>query len=150
MSELRTTAQRKTDVLSTLGANGHGWLATAGEGGQPRLIAVAVLWEGTHLVITTQGSSPTASNLDASGHSRLALGTPDDAILVDAEVADTVPAREAPDSLGSRWREAMGWDPADEGNDWRYFQLRPVRIEAYRGYGELEGRVVMRDGDWLA
>jgi hypothetical protein len=29
------------------------------------------------------------------------------------------------------------------------FRLRPVRVQAYRGYDELEGRDVMRDGDWL-
>jgi hypothetical protein len=31
-----------------------------------------------------------------------------------------------------------------------FFRLRPTRIQAYRGYGELEGRDVMRGGRWVA
>lgn len=30
-----------------------------------------------------------------------------------------------------------------------YFALVPSRIQAYRGYDELPGREVMRDGIWL-
>jgi hypothetical protein len=44
---------------------------------------------------------------------------------------------------------AVGWDPRQIGEDSPVFRLRPVRVQAYRGYDELEGRDVMRDGDWL-
>ena len=50
--------------------------------------------------------------------------------------------------MGAAFVGAMGWDPADEG-DWDYFLLRPVRVQAYRGYGERAGSTIMRDGRWL-
>lgn len=31
-----------------------------------------------------------------------------------------------------------------------FFRLRPTRIQAHRGYDELEGREIMRDARWLA
>ena len=36
------------------------------------------------------------------------------------------------------------------GRPHRFFRLAPSRIQAYRGYGELEGRDVLNDGRWLA
>ena len=44
----------------------------------------------------------------------------------------------------------MGWDPREVGEGWAFFRLRPSRIQAYRGYEELEGRDVMRNSRWLA
>ncbi len=45
---------------------------------------------------------------------------------------------------------AVGWDPREAGKGWIFFRLRPTRIQAYRGYDELEGRDVMRDSTWLS
>jgi len=150
VSELRTTAQRRADVLVTLERQGQGWLATASRDGIPRLIAVTATWTGTDVVIATRTPSPTAGNLDETRLARLALGTPDDAMMADLEVSEMAPATRQAGPLHDAFVGAAGWDPADEGPDWRYFRLRPTRIEAYRGYGELEGRAVMRDGAWLA
>jgi hypothetical protein len=44
---------------------------------------------------------------------------------------------------------AVGWDPREVGEGWAFFRLRPLRIQAYRGYDELEGRDVMRGSRWL-
>lgn len=148
-SQLRTTDQRRADVLTALAGNGHAWLATASPSGRPRLIVVATWWDGERIVIATVGTTPTARNLDATGHARLAIGTPDDVIMVDARVVDSVPVGEANAQLASGFVAAAGWDPAEEPGTWRYFRLSPLEIAAYRGYGELEGRVVMRDSRWL-
>src|SRR5258706_145482 len=45
---------------------------------------------------------------------------------------------------------SAGWDPREEGGGWVFYRLKPSRIQAYRGYAELEGRMVMKDSRWLA
>jgi hypothetical protein len=148
MSELRSTAQRKSDVLATLGANGNAWLATA-TAGRPQLIAVSTWWDGAEVVVTTRTGSRTARNLTSTGAARLAFGTADDVTLVEAELAGTVPAAQG-GATGEGFVAANGWDPKDEGPDWAYYRLRPISIQAHHGYEELEGRTVMRAGSWLA
>jgi len=149
MSSLRTVAERQADVQSALGRHKDLWLASADRAGRPHLIAVSAWWDGGHLVIATSGSSRTARNLTDNPTARLALGSPEDVIVIDADV-------EAPDAaedsveLATGFAEAVGWDPREVGPGWVFFRLAPVRIQAYRGYDELEGRDVMRDSHWLA
>jgi hypothetical protein len=59
-----------------------------------------------------------------------------------------MPARDA-DEVATGFSGAMGWDPRDVGEGWDFFRLRPARIQAFRGYDEIEGRDVMRKGSWL-
>ena len=150
MGELRSTAERKADAIALLERQGHAWLATASRAGIPRLIAVATAWDGEVLVIATRAASPTARNLDETGVVRLAFGSPDDVVMIEAAVLDSAPASTVADEIRTTFVDAAGWDPADEGPDWQYFRLRPVKAEAYRGYGELQGRDIMRAGRWLA
>lgn len=149
MAQLRTAAQRKADVLSRLQKNGEAFLATASQAGEPRLIAVSFWWNGTELIIATRQGTPTARNLQSTRAARLALGPQEDVIMIDARVAEQSPVSSAKPELRQGFLDAAGWDPAEEGADWAFFRLGPVRIEAYRGYGELEGRMVMRDSRWL-
>ena len=150
MTALRTLAERTDAVTKALEANEHMWLATADSSGRPQLIAVATLWDGTDLVVATRVETKTARNLADSGQAKLSHGTPDDVILIDARLESSVPASSAPDDLARRFEQANGWNPREEGDDWGFYRLRPRRIQAYRGYGELEGRDVMKDGRWLA
>ncbi len=113
------------------------------------MIAVAFWWDGDLLVIATGHQSRTARNLDATSAARLATGSPDDAIMIDASVVDSVPARDADEALVDGFSGAVGWNPNEEAGDWRFYRLRPVQVQAYRGYGELEGRVIMRRSRWL-
>jgi hypothetical protein len=149
VTDLRSAEQRKTDVLATLSRNGDAWLATASPSGKPHMIAVAFWWDGDLLVIATGHQSRTARNLDATSAARLATGSPDDAIMIDASVVDSVPARDADEALVDGFSGAVGWNPNEEAGDWRFYRLRPVQVQAYRGYGELEGRVIMRRSRWL-
>jgi hypothetical protein len=149
MSDARTTPQRQQDTLALLASNGTGWLATASAQGAPHLIAVSACWNGTELLMATRGDSPTALNLSATGAARLALGSTDDAVLMDVRVAERRAAGPGAGELGERFLAAMGWDPADEPGAWDYFVLGPVRVQAYRGYGEVAGSTIMRDGRWL-
>jgi hypothetical protein len=150
MSELRTSNQRKADVLAALDGNSDAWLATAGRSGRPHLIAVSSWWHDGLLTIATRAASQTARNLDSTRTGRVALGAPADVVMIDVELDSAVAVADAPAALSRGFSAGVGWDPAEEGPDWRFFTLRPTRIQAYRGYGELEGRDIMRDGKWLA
>ena len=149
MAESRTVHARKIDVLASLEGQNDLWLATADSSGRPHLIAVSAWWDGTVLVIATLATSRTARNLALGQEVRLAAGTPADAIMVDARVVESQSADEAPD-VADGFAKAMGWDPRQVGKGWAFFRLRPSRIQAYRGYDELDGRDVMRNSRWLA
>jgi hypothetical protein len=145
---LRTVGARKADVLAALEGQGDLWLATADPGGRPHLIAVSAWWDGTDVVMATTASSRTAANLAPGSDARLAGGSPADAILIDARVVETVAAAKSPE-LAEGFSSAVGWDPREVGPEWEFYRLRPSRIQAYRGYDELEGRDVMRNSRWL-
>ena len=149
MGDLRGAEQRKADVLAALDDNHDVWLATADGSGRPHLIAVSCWWDGSRVIITTTTGSRSARNLVSTGLARLAIGDPDDVIVIDASVEDRIGVSEADSALAAGFANAVGWDPRQIGEDWAFFRLRPVRVQAYRGYDELEGRDVMRDGDWL-
>lgn len=149
MSSLRSTAERKADVLDRLGRQKDLWLASADRSGRPHLIAVSAWWDGSHVVVATTGPSRTARNLTDNPTARLAMGTPEDVIVIDADVAMPAAAEDSIE-LATGFAEAVGWDPREVGAGWVFFRLAPVRIQAYRGYDELEGRDVMGDSSWLA
>ncbi|MDQ6918530.1 MAG: pyridoxamine 5'-phosphate oxidase family protein [Candidatus Dormibacteraeota bacterium] len=149
MTESRSPSRRKSDVIAALELNADLWLATAGTSGRPQLIPVSAWWDGSSIVIATTGGSISARNLEASRSGRLALGSPADAILVDVTVSVSVPVEQADAEMVAGFTGAVGWNPAEVGPGWRFFRLRPVRIQAYRGYDEVEGRDVMRDSRWL-
>jgi len=128
MSEGRTVAQRKADTRAALDAQR----------------------DGNHVIIATTATSRSARNLEANGIARLALGAPDDVIVIDAAVADSVKVHDTDATFAAAFTAAVGWDPRDISGDWVFFRLTPARIQAYRGYDELEGRDVMLVGRWLA
>ena len=149
MGELRGAEQRKADVLTAMDSNHDVWLATADESGRPHLIAVSSWWDGNRITIATTNGSRSARNLVSIGLARLAIGSPDDVIVIDATVDGRQGVGEADSELADGFADAVGWDPRQIGEDWAFFRLRPVRVQAYRGYDELEGRDAMRDGDWV-
>lgn len=107
MSEGRTVEQRKADTVAALNRQRDLWLATADTGGKPHLIAVSAWWDGNHVIIATTAAS-SARNLDSTGIARLALGSPDDVIVIDAAVAGGVKVRDADAQLAAGFTEAVG------------------------------------------
>ncbi|MFZ0217559.1 MAG: pyridoxamine 5'-phosphate oxidase family protein [Candidatus Dormiibacterota bacterium] len=150
MTEGRSVEKRTADVREALAAGHDGWLATASASGRPHLIAVSCWWDGTQVVMTTVGSSRSARNLAATRQARLALGSADDVVMVDVELGHEVPVNDAPAGVAEGFATGVGWDPREIGPEWVFLTLRPNRIQAYRGYDELAGRDVMRNGAWLA
>ena len=148
MPNLRSVLQRKADVRATLEQNGHAWLATAADS-VPYVIVVQAVWDDESILVSTRESSRTARNIEQSRVARLALGDADDAIVIDATLLRALPAVDA-SAQRTAFKRAAGWDPGEQGPDWHLFVLRPTRIQAFRGYAEIEGRDVMKDGRWLA
>ena len=146
---MRDTKTRKADVLAALERQKDLWIATADPAGRPHLIAVSAWWDGSAVVIATTAASRTARNLAANRPARLALGSPDDVIVIDARSGESRPVSDSAE-LAGKFAAAVGWDPREVGEGWVFFRLEPARIQAYRGYDELEGRDVMRDSRWLA
>jgi pyridoxamine 5'-phosphate oxidase-like protein len=148
MTALRTGEERKRDVMAVLEGQGQMWLATSRDG-RPHAIGVSAWWDGADLVVATVGSSLTARNLRDAQAGTLIAGSPDDAVVIDVQLVESMPAQDA-DEVATGFSSAMGWDPRDVGEGWDFFRLRPSRIQAFRGYDEIEGRDVMRQGRWLA
>ena len=69
--------------------------------------------------------------------------------MIDAAVVESLAAKDAGE-VADGFAIAVGWDPRQVGEGWAFFKLRPTRIQAYRGYDELEGRIVMTNSRWLA
>jgi hypothetical protein len=149
MSDLRTVEARKAHVLGVLRGQGDMWLATADLSGRPHLIAVSAWWDGSDVVVATRNVSRTAANLAAGASVKLAAGTPADVIMIDATLVETAQATKGSE-VADGFSKAIGWDPREVGPGWAFYRLRPTRIQAYRGYEELEGRDVMRNSRWLA
>ncbi len=145
---MRDTATRKADVLTALETQGEYWLATAEVGGRPHVIGVSGWWDGSEIVVTTIGTSRTARNMAMNPQVVLTRGEPSDAIVVHAQVIDSAPVEDAAE-LATGFKSAMGWDPREMGG-WMFFRLRPTRIQAFRGYDEIDGRDVMVRSRWLA
>jgi len=134
-------------VLDALGKQGKFWLATEEVGGQPHLIAVSRWWDGHDIVVTTRGTSKTARNMAMNPAVMLAGGDPSDAIVIQAQMIDSAAVEDSADLAGG-FKEAMGWDPR-EMDGWMFFRLRPTRIQAFRGYEEIEDRDVMVRSRWV-
>lgn len=114
------------------------------------MIAISAWWDGNSIIVATTGGSRTARNLQSTRTARLALGAPDDVIVIDAAISGNPKPVHSDPELAKGFAAAVGWDPREISDDWAYFTLVPSRIQAYRGYDELSGREVMRDGRWLA
>ncbi|TMD96338.1 MAG: hypothetical protein E6I72_09700 [Chloroflexi bacterium] len=144
---MRDTETRKKDVLAALEKQGRYWLATAPIGGRPHIIAVSGWWDGHELVVTTLGTSVSARNMAMNPLVTVAGGDPSDAIVIQAQMIDSVAVEDGAD-LASGFKKAMGWDPR-EMDGWMFFRLRPTRIQAFRGYDEIENRDVMIRSRWV-
>ena len=147
----RTPAQRKADALAKLERDLDVWVATAGGGGRPHLVPLSLAWDGSRVVVATEARSATARNAARSGVARLALGGTRDVVLVDVGVESVVPADAIDAATADAFAGRTGWDPREEaGGGWVFLLMRPHRVQAWRDVEEMAGRVVMRDGEWVA
>jgi len=148
-AHVRSARQRKQDTLSRLAHEVDAWVATADSGsGTPYLIPLSYLWDGLTLLIATPTASPTSRNLQATGKVRLGIGPTRDLVLIEGS-AHALAAADITDDLGDAFAAKTGFDPHELSTSYTYFRIHPQRLQAWREANELEGRELMRDGNWL-
>jgi hypothetical protein len=144
----RPLQQRVQDTLDRLRSDEDAWVASADSDGIPYLIPLSFLWDGSALTVTTPEASRTARNLRSVGRARVGVGPTRDVVLIDGGVEtftlETVPA-ELADAFAARL-----WDPRKQSERYAYFRITPRQVQAWREENELAGRVLMRNGQWLA
>ena len=145
----RNPGQRRQDALDRLERDVDAWVATAdAERGIPYLVPLSFLWDGECLLLATPASSPTGRNLQSTGRARLGVGPTRDLVLIEGSVQAHWPAGEIPEEVGDAFAAKTGFDPR-QLNGYRYFRVRPERLQAWREANELAGRDLMGDGRWL-
>jgi tRNA-Thr(GGU) m(6)t(6)A37 methyltransferase TsaA len=142
----RPPGQRREDSLRRLEQDTDAWVATAdAHTAAPYLVPLSFLWDGATLLIATPEASPTGRNLHDTGKVRLGIGPTRDLVLIEgtAQAVTGLPAE-----TGDAFTAKAGFDPR-ELPGYRYFRIRPLRIQARREANELVGRDLMRDGHWV-
>jgi hypothetical protein len=141
----RGQQQRTQDTLGRLESDVDAWIATADTAGNAYLLPLSFLWDGTGVIVSTPGSSPTGRNLSRGGRVRIGLGQLRDVTMIDG-TAEPLRDERTKDAFADK----HGWDPRTEAGDYAFFRIVPDRVQAWREVNELPGRTLMRAGDWLA
>ncbi|WP_128435814.1 pyridoxamine 5'-phosphate oxidase family protein [Streptomyces cyaneus] len=145
----RPAKQRKQDTLNRLEHDEDVWVATAEvDGGVPYLVPLSYLWDGSTLLLATPAGSPTGRNLRTTGRARLGVGPTRDVVMIEGTV-DTIAPAQLPEEVADRFAARTGFDPRRLSTPYLYFRVRPQRVQAWREANELDGRELMRDGEWL-
>jgi hypothetical protein len=144
----RSLAQRLSDTRRRLDSDVDAWVATAA-GDTPNLAPLSFLWDGETFLVATAEAGRTGRNLAATGRVRLGIGLVRDVVLVEGTV-EVLEPEDIPGDVGDRFAAKTGFDPRAESTRFRYFRIRPRRVQAWREVDELAGRDLMRDGAWLA
>lgn len=146
---VRSPQQRKRDSLDRLTHDIDAWVATADPAtGEPYLIPLSFLWDGSTILLATPAASVTGRNMQASGKARLGLGTTRDVVLIEGAV-ETLALADVTTEVGDAFAVKTGFDPRQSKTAFLYFRIVPVRIQAWNEEPELAGRTLMRDGHWL-
>lgn len=143
MTSPRSADQRKRDTLHRLANDVDAWVATADSTGTPYLVPLSFLWEGGEILVSTPTDSPTGRNF-ASGKVRLGIGLTRDVVVVEGSVEVAI----LDDAAKQRFAAKAGFDPSRLAG-YGYYRIRPRLMQAWREADELNGRVLMRDGEWL-
>jgi len=143
----RSAEQRKQDTLARLDRDVDAWVATAGPDGDPYLLPLSYLWDGSTFTLATVEASPTGRNLAASGRVRLAVGVTRDVVLIEG-IVETFSLETVPTELADAFAATL-WDARAGTTRNAFFRVTPRRIQAWREENELAGRELMRDGRWL-
>ncbi|MEU6245790.1 pyridoxamine 5'-phosphate oxidase family protein [Streptomyces sp. NPDC047024] len=145
----RDRAKRRQDTLVRLTEERDGWVSTAHPQHGPHQVPLWFWWDGRTLWMSTGRDSATARNLREEPRVRLALPDSFDVVLLRGE-ARCFPAGEVPEEAAAGFAGKFGWDPREEEGPFVYIQVELGTVLAWRGSPELRGRVLMRDGAWVA
>ena len=150
MATARPRAERVADAQQALRDVVDCWLATASDG-EPHLVPLSMVWDEAtgEIVLCTDPASVTVRNVEAGGaRVRLGVGPTDDVLMLvgHIRVASTVADDQATAEL---FAGRTGWDPRADSRDYVFLRFRPDRAQSWRHAGELQGRTIMREGEWL-
>jgi hypothetical protein len=123
------------------------WVATSGKD-EPYLVPLTLAWFEERIILATARRSPTARNLAAHGRARVGLGPTRDVVLIEAELAETIPVASSRE-VGEAYARQNDWDPREAGESYVFLVLRPTKIQAWRELNEIPDRLLMRDGVWI-
>lgn len=143
----RSKSQRRIDALAKLRSEVDLWVASADEAGVAHLVPLSYFWDDSTVTIATPRASRTAVNLVRAGWARVALGPTRDVVIIEGFV-EAIPIG-AETKLEDAHAEATGFDPRTLATEYVYLRIRPESIQAWREENELEGRQLMRRGEWL-
>jgi hypothetical protein len=141
----RSLRERREAALERLRVGGNLWLATAGNHG-PHLIPVSYWWDGSQLTTSTLENSRTLVNIRTQPKIRAAAGSPTDVLMIDA-TATVMAADDVSEAAKDGYARASGILRATPG--FVYIQLRPERMQVWKGPAEFADRTIMRAGVWL-
>ena len=144
----RSREQRRRDTEHRLAHDIDVWVASASDAGAPYLVPLSFDWDGEALLVATPTDSPTARNLTANPIVRLGLGDTRDVSMIDGEV-EVLEIEALPRQRGDSFAARTGFDPRALATPYRWFRIRPRRIQAWREVDELSDRELMRAGRWL-
>jgi hypothetical protein len=143
----RSRSQRRIDVLAKLRSDVDLWVASADEAGGAYLVPLSYYWDGSTLTVATPRASRTATNLVRAGWARVALGPTRDVVIIEGSVEAIPIGTDA--QLEDAHASATGFDPRALAEEYVYLRITPHAIQAWREANELEGRQLMRRGEWL-
>jgi Pyridoxamine 5'-phosphate oxidase len=144
----RSPAQRRQDTERRLDEDADVWVASASPGGAPHLVPLSFDWDDGALLVATPTDSITGRNLAATRTVRVGLGETRDVTMIEGDV-EVIDDLELPPARRDHFVARTGWDPGGETASYRWFLIRPRRMQAWREVNELSGRELMRDGRWL-
>lgn len=144
---VRSTSQRKKDVLEKLSADVDLWVASVTDGGEAYLIPLSFAWLDGRLIMATPEGSITARNLVRAGTARVALGPTRDVVIIEGRI-QSEDTGSNPELAEAHARQA-GFDARETDETYVLLHLEPRRIQAWRNPAELTNRDVMRGGRWL-
>jgi hypothetical protein len=143
----RSRPRRRVDTLAKLSDGVDLWVASADQAGGAYLVPLSYYWDDSTLTVATPRASRTARNLMRAGWARVALGPTRDVVIVEGPI-EAVAIGTDPD-LEDAHARAAGFDPRELPEEYVYLRITPRRIQAWREANELEGRELMREGEWL-
>nr|WP_285497367.1 pyridoxamine 5'-phosphate oxidase family protein [Actinomadura sp. NBRC 104425] len=125
----RPRTRRRRDTEHRLAHDTDVWVASAAPDGAPHLVPLSFDWDGETLLMATPAGSPTGRNLAATGVVRLGLGHTRDVTVIDGRV-EVLEIGALPPERGDRFAARAGFDPRGPDTPYRWFRVRPRRVQA--------------------
>lgn len=146
MNGARSRTTRVADTTRRLREDRDAWVASAGPG-RPWLVPLSFVWFGVDLLLCTSRDSPVVKDLTVAPAVRVALGHTRDVVMIQG-TAEIHPIDTLADAELQAYVDKLSSDPRDWAD--AVIRVRPDTVLAWRQENEVEGRIIMRDGTWLA